>query len=311
LVPWYGWAGFLAGIVLLIAVDQLWFHRRAHEVHTREALAWSAFYVAVGLAFAVVIGLTLGGQSATEYLAGYVIEWSLSVDNIFVFVIILAQFEVPTTLQQKVLQWGVLGAVVLRLGFIVGGASLLHAFEWTVYVFGGLLVLTAIRLLVSGDHEQSFRDGRAMKFFSRVLPIVDEYRDDRFFVREKGRRVATLLLAVLFLVIVADLVFAIDSIPAIFGVTSNAFVAFTSNALAVMGLRPLYFVLADAVGRFRFLRVSLSVVLGFVGIKMMIHEVFPIPTIVSLAVVVTVMGAGILASWLWPGPQKANATAKT
>ena len=311
MVPWYGWAGFLAGIVALIAVDQLWFHRRAHEVHTREAVVWSAFYVAVGLSFAVVIGLTLGGQSATEYLAGYIIEWSLSVDNIFVFVIILSQFEVPSTLQQKVLQWGVLGAVVLRLGFIVGGASLLHAFEWTVYVFGGLLVLTAIRLLVSGEHERSFRDGRAMKFLSRVLPLMDEYRDDRFVVREKGRRMATLLLAVLFLVIVADLVFAIDSIPAIFGVTSNAFVAFTSNALAVMGLRPLYFVLADAVHRFRFLRVSLSVVLGFVGVKMMIHEVFPIPTIVSLAVVVLVMGAGILASWIWPGtPQPAKSAAK-
>jgi tellurite resistance protein TerC len=301
LVPWYGWAGFLAGIVVLLAIDQLWFHRRPHEVKTREAVLWSAFYVSIGLGFAIVIWLTLGGRSATEYLAGYVIEWSLSVDNIFVFVVILSQFAVPSELQQKVLQWGVLGAVFLRLGFILGGAGLLHAFEWAVFVFGGLLVFTAIRLLVSGDHDRSFRDGRSMRALSKVLPFTDEYEGNRFIVRKGGRRMGTLLFAVLFLIIVADLIFAVDSIPAIFGVTSVAFIAFSSNALAVMGLRPLYFVLADAVHRFRFLRFSLAAVLAFVGIKMIIHEWVPIPTGVSLAVVVAVMGAGILASWRWPG----------
>ena len=311
MVPWYGWVGFLAGIVILLVVDQLWFHRRPHEVHTREALAWSAFYVAIGLGFAGVIWLTLGGKSATEYLAGYVIEWSLSVDNIFVFVVILSQFAVPLPLQQKVLQWGVLGAVVLRLGFIVGGAGLLHAFEWAVFVFGGLLILTAARLLFGGEHEKSFKDGRSMRALSKVFNITDDYRGERFFVREGGKRWATLLFAVLFLIIVADLIFAVDSIPAIFGVTSVAFIAFSSNALAVMGLRPLYFVLADAIHRFRFLRFSLAAVLAFVGVKMIIHEWFPIPTGVSLVVVVAIMGTGVLASWKWPGkpqPERASAT---
>lgn len=310
MVPWYGWVGFLAGIAFLLAIDQLWFHRRAHEVHTREAVVWSAFYVAVGLAFAGVIWLTLGSQSATEYLAGYVIEWSLSVDNIFVFVILLSQFAVPGDLQQKVLQWGVLGAVFLRLGFIVGGAGLLHSFEWAVFVFGGLLLFTAIRLLLGGEHEKSFRDGRMMRAMTKVMPFTDEYRGGDFTVREGGRRRATPLLAVLVLIIVADLIFAVDSIPAIFGVTSVAFVAFTSNALAVMGLRPLYFVLADAVHRFRFLRFSLAAVLAFVGVKMIVHDWVPIPTGVSLAVVVLVMGVGVAASWKWPGTAAEEARAK-
>jgi tellurite resistance protein TerC len=302
LVPWFGWVGFLAGFVVLLAIDLLWFHRRAHEVHAREAVAWSAFYVSIGLGFAAVVALILGGRAATEYLAGYVIEWSLSVDNIFVFVVLLSQFAVPADLRQKVLQWGVLGAVVLRLGFIVGGASLLHAFGWAVYLFGAILLLTAVRLLTAGDHETSFRDGRTMRVMARLLPLTDEYSGGRFLVREQGRLAATPLLTVLVLIIVADLVFAVDSIPAIFGVTRDTFVAFTSNALAVMGMRPLYFVLADAVHRFRFLRFSLAGVLGFVGLKMILNEALPIPTAISLAVVVLVMGAGIAASWRWPGP---------
>jgi tellurite resistance protein TerC len=300
MVPWFGWAGFLAGIVALLAIDQLWFHRRAHEVHAREALVWSAFYVAAGLGFGAVVALTLGGQAATEYLTGYVIEWSLSVDNLFVFVVILAQFAVPSDQQQRVLQW-----VVLRLGFIAGGASLLNAFEWAVYVFGALLLFTAVRLVAGGESERSFRDGRSIRALSRVVPITDDYHGGRFLVRGARRTAATPLLAVLVLIIIADVVFAVDSIPAIFGVTRNAFVAFTSNALAVMGLRPLYFVLADAVQRFRFLRLSLATVLAFVGVKMIAHEAVAIPTLVSLAVVVGVMALGIAASWRWPGAARA------
>ncbi len=306
MVPWFGWVGFLAGIALLLAIDLLWFHRRAHEVHTREAIAWSACYVGMGLGFAAVVALTLGGRAATEYLAAYVIEWSLSVDNIFVFVIILGQFAVPGEQQHRALQWGVLGAVVLRLGFIVGGATVLHAFEWAVYVFGALLLLTAVRLLVGNQHDTSFRDGRAMRAMSRLVPITDGYRGGRFLVRERGHTAATPLLAALVLIVVADVVFAVDSIPAVFGITRDAFVAFTSNALAVMGLRPLYFVLADAVHRFRFLRISLAAVLGFVGLKMIAHEAVAIPTAVSLAVVVALMGVGVAASWRWPGAARAE-----
>jgi tellurite resistance protein TerC len=225
--------------------------------------------------------------------------------------VILSQFAVPNELQQKVLQWGVLGAVILRLGFIVGGAGLLHAFEWAVFVFGGLLIVTAIRLLFSSDHEQSFKEGRSMRALSKAMPITDDYRGGAFVVRDRGKRFATPLFAVLFLIIVADLIFAVDSIPAIFGVTSVTFVAFSSNALAVMGLRPLYFVLADAVHRFRFLRFSLATVLAFVGVKMIIHEWVPISTIVSLVVVVAVMGIGILASWKWPEPKPEEAASPT
>jgi tellurite resistance protein TerC len=306
MVPWFGWIGFLGGVAVLLTVDLLWFHRRAHQVHAREALVWSACYVAIGLGFAAVVAATLGGRAATEYLAGYVIEWSLSVDNIFVFVVILAQFAVPAEQQQRVLQWGVMGAVVLRLLFIVGGATVLHAFEWAVYVFGALLLLTAFRLVAGGhgrgEPERSMRDGRTVRTLSRLVPITEGSRGGRFLVRERGRIAATPLLVALALVVVADVVFAVDSIPAIFGVTRDAFVAFTSNALAVMGLRPLYFVLADAVHRFRFLRASLAAVLGFVGLKMIAHEVVAIPTVASLAVVVAVMGVGVAASWRWPGP---------
>jgi tellurite resistance protein TerC len=302
-VPWFGWVGFLAFVAGLITLDLLLFHRRPHEVHTREALVWSGFYVAIGLSFAGLVALTLGGKLATEYLAGYVIEWSLSVDNIFVFVLVITQFEVPAAVQQKVLMWGVMGAVVLRLAFILGGSALLHSFEWAVYVFGGILLVTAIRFVLERDRERSFHDSRVLKALERVVPVTDQYEGERFLVRRDRVR-ATPLLAVLVLIIVTDVVFAVDSIPAIFAVTTNAFVAFSSNALAVMGLRPLFFVLEDAVARFRFLKLSLAVVLAFVGTKMIVHNWVEIPTALSLAVVAGVMAVGVAASWLFPASRR-------
>ncbi len=298
MVPWYGWAGFVGFLVAVLALDVAVFHRKAREVHSREALAWSALFVGVALAFGGVIALTLGGRRAGEYLTGYVIEWSLSVDNIFVFVLLLSEFAVPSALRHNVLLWGVLGAVVLRLGFILGGATLLHRFEWVPYVFGAVLLVSAARFATEGDRKRSFGNSRTMRLLRRAVPVTEAYEGPAFLVRRNGRTFATPLLAVLALLVVTDVVFAVDSIPAIFAVTQDAFVAFSANALAVLGLRPLYFVLADAVERFRYLRVSLAAILGFVGAKMVLHEVVRIPTGVSLAAVVGLLGAGIGASWI-------------
>jgi tellurite resistance protein TerC len=217
-------------------------------------------------------------------------------------VILLSQFAVPGDLQQKVLQWGVLGAVILRLGFIVGGAGLLHAFEWAVFVFGGLLLLTAIRLLVGGEHEKSFRDGRMMRAMTKVFPFTDDYRGGSFVVKEKGRRVATPLFAVLALIIVADLIFAVDSIPAIFAITADPFLVFTSNVFAILGLRSLYFALAGAIEKFRYLKVSLAAVLALVGGKMLAHSwlkemLGPSFNLYLLLVVLSILAAGVAASW--------------
>ena len=298
MVEWYGWVGFLGAIGALFALDLGLFHRRPHEVRFSEALLWSGLWVAVGLGFALVLWAWRGGQMATEYLAGYVIEWSLSVDNIFVFVLVFLGFAVPPRLRQRVLMWGVIGAVVLRLGFILAGAALLHAFAWMEYVFGGILLLTAVRFLVRSETAGSVQETRAVKTLRRVVRVTDDYRGERYVVRENGAVFVTPLLVVLVLITVSDVIFAVDSIPAVFAVTQSAFIAFSSNALAVLGLRPLFFVLAGAVERFHYLKASLAAVLAFVGLKLILHQVVSVPTGVSLGVIAGLLGAGILASWI-------------
>ena len=300
MVEWYWWAGFIAVIAALLFLDLGVLHRKAHKVEFREALLWSAFWVSLALGFGVVVWAGLGGQLATEYFAGYLIEWSLSVDNIFVFVLIISHFDVPPQYQQRVLLWGVIGAVVLRLGFILGGSALIHSFEWAVYVFGALLLITAIRFLKEKDQEEdiSFDNSLTLRGMRRVIPMIDDYEGQQMFVRRDGRRVATPLLAVLLLITVTDVVFAVDSIPAIFGVTRDAFIAFSSNMLAVMGLRPLYFVLAGAMGRFRYLKVTLAAILGFVAFKMLAHSFLKIPVGLSLGVVFALLVTGIVTSLL-------------
>ena len=298
MVEWYGWAGFLGAIAALFAFDLGFFHRRPHVVRFPEALLWSGLWVALGLGFALVLWAWLGGQLATEYLAGYVIEWSLSVDNIFVFVMVFLGFAVPPHLRQRVLMWGVVGAVILRLGFILGGAALLHAFAWMEYVFGAVLLLTAVRFLVRQETGRSVQESPVVRVLRRVVPVADDYRGERYVVREDGAMVVTPLLVVLVLITVSDVIFAVDSIPAVFAVTQNAFVAFSSNALAVLGLRPLFFVLAGAVERFHYLKASLAAVLGFVGLKLILHEVVKVPTGLSLGVIAALLAACILASWM-------------
>ena len=298
MVEWYGWAGFLGGIAALLAFDLGFFHRRPHVVRFPEALLWSGLWVALGLGFALVLWAWLGGQLATEYLAGYVIEWSLSVDNIFVFVMAFLGFSVPPHLRQRVLMWGVVGAVILRLAFILGGAALLHAFAWMEYVFGGILLLTAVRFLARQETGRSVQDSPVVRALRRVVPVANDYRGERYLVREDGATVVTPLLVVLVLITVSDVIFAVDSIPAVFAVTQNAFVAFSSNALAVLGLRPLFFVLAGAVERFHYLKASLAAVLGFVGLKLILHQVVEVPTGLSLGVIAALLGTGIVASLL-------------
>ena len=298
MVEWYWWAAFIVAVVGFLAIDLAFFHRIAHKVTFREAVLWSAGWVTLGLAFALVILAWRGGSLAAQYLAGYLIEWSLSVDNIFVFVLILLTLEVPEDLRQRVLMWGVIGAVLMRLGFILGGAALLREFAWVDYVFGGILLFTAVRFLVRHETDRSFRDSPVVRGLRRVMPVTEGYRGKRYLVREGGRLAATPLLAALALVTVSDVVFAVDSIPAVFAVTRDAFVAFSSNALAVLGLRPLFFVLSGALERFRYLRQSLAAVLAFVGMKLVLHRVIEVPTSVSLGVIATLLTAGILASWI-------------
>lgn len=300
MVDWYVWAGFLAFLAVVLSLDLGVFHRRAHEVPFREALMWTTLWVGLAIGFAGIVWVWQGEQRAGEFLAGYLIEWSLSLDNVFVWILIFTHFSVPGRYQHRVLFWGVVGAVNLRLGFILGGAALLHRFHWIIYVFGGLLLLTAGRFLRERSREASIEESVILRLVRRALPMTDGYRGQRLVSRSEGRLLATPLLAVLIMVEATDVVFAVDSIPAIFAVTQDAFVVFASNALAILGLRSLYFVLAGVVGRFRYLKPALALLLAFVAIKMLISGWIDIPIPLSLAAIVAILGAGALASWFRP-----------
>jgi tellurite resistance protein TerC len=300
LVDWTIWAAFLLGLFALLGVDLLR-HQDDHVMAFREAAGWTAVWVGLGLSFGAVLWWWLGPRSAGEYFAGYVIEWSLSVDNVFVWILIFGAFTVPREYQHRVLFWGVIGAIAMRLSFIVAGAALLDRFHWVTYVFGGVLVITAVRFAVTRDRERSPERGLVMRGVRRVVPLSANHDGQRFFTREGARRLATPLLAVLILIEATDLVFAVDSIPAVFAVTRDAFIAFTSNAMAILGLRSLYFVLAGGMARFRYLKPALAVVLGFVGTKMLLSATVEIPIWASLAVIVGVLGVAGLASWATRG----------
>jgi tellurite resistance protein TerC len=308
MVEWYHWVAFLGFLGTILSVDLLVLNRQAHEVPFREAMAWTAAWVALAAAFGAAVWLWRGGGLAGEYSAGYLIEWSLSVDNVFVFVLIFTHFAVPKAYQHRVLFWGVLGAITLRLSFILGGSALLHRFHWVIYVFGGLLVFTAVRLMVERERQRSLEESVVLKLLRRVVPITETFEGQRLVLRRDGRLLATPLLAVLVLIEATDIVFAIDSVPAVFSVTRDAFVAFTSNAMAILGLRSLYFVLAGAVGRFRYLKPALAAILAFVGAKMLASEVVEIPVAVSLALIAGILSIGVAASVLRGGGGSINAS---
>jgi len=294
------WAGFTAGVIVLLAVDLLVFHRRAHEVGHREALAWSVGWVALALLFNLGVYRWFGHRHGLEFFTGYLIELSLSVDNLFVFLLIFSTFGVPAAYQHRVLFWGILGAQIMRAVFILIGAALLQAFQWIIFVFGAFLVYTGGKILLSRGTEVHPERNPVLKIFGKVFPSVPEFDGARFFTRRNGRRVATALLPVLLVVEATDVVFAVDSIPAIFAVTKDPFIVYTSNIFAILGLRSFYFLLASAMGRFRYLKVGLGIVLLFVGVKMVVSEWMPIPIEGSLLVVVTVLAGSILASVLRP-----------
>lgn len=295
-VPFWAWAAVVAAVLVMLAVDLL-AHRRAHVVQVREAAVWSAVWVALGLAFGAVVWLAYGPGRAGEYYSGYLIEKALAVDNIFVFALIFTAFAVPRQYQHRVLFLGVLGALVFRAGFIAVGAVLIESFSWVLYVFGAFLVLTGIRMARHRHETADPRNGKVYRWLRRLVPTTDDYDGQRLLVRRAGRLVATPLLVVLLLVEISDIIFAVDSIPAIFAVTQEPFLVFTSNAFAILGLRALYFLLADLMHRFVYLTLGLAAVLVWVGIKMLLLDVYKIPISVSLSVVALLIGASVVASW--------------
>jgi tellurite resistance protein TerC len=295
-VPLWGWVAVLAAIASMLAVD-LVAHRHAHVIGVREAAAWSAVWVAIGVSFGAVVWAVYGSSAGQEYYAGYLIEKSLAVDNVFVWAIIFSYFAVPREFQHRVLFLGVVGALVLRGAFIAAGAVLISTFSWVLYVFAGFLLWTGWRMLRSRNEHADPASSRTMRLFRRWVPMTDAYYGQRLIVRRRGALLATPLLAVLVLVEVTDVVFAVDSIPAIFAVTDEPFLVFTANAFAILGLRAMYFLLADLIHRFVYLKVGLAVVLMWVGLKMLLSvDVVHLPTSLSLAVITTVLAVSVLAS---------------
>ena len=293
-VPIWAWVAVTAAILVMLLIDLLVVHKDAHAVTVREAAISSGVWISIGLLFGVIVWATMGGQSAGEYFTGYLVEKSLSVDNIFVFALLFTYFAVPAAVQHRVLFWGVVGALVFRAIFIALGAALLENFHWMIYVFGGFLVVTGIRMAMSKEEHVDPGRNPIIRLMRRVVPMTDVYHGQKFTIVQAGKRVATPLLAVLVAVETTDVIFAVDSIPAVFAVTDDPFLVFTSNAFAILGLRALYFLLADLIDRFTYLKLGLAVVLVFVGVKMLLSHQWHPPQWLPLVVI-----AGILTVAVW------------
>lgn len=298
------WGAFIVFVLAMLAVDLGVFHRRPHEVSLKEAGFWSAVWVALAGLFNAFVYARFGSERGLEFTTGYLLEKALAVDNLFVFVIIFSAFAVPTRYQHRVLQWGVLGALILRAVFILVGGALLQRFHWAIYLFGGILAVTGVKLLVSPNHEVHPEKNPLVRLFQKIFPVTHEFAGDKFTVLKDGRRYATPLLLAMVAIEFSDLVFALDSIPAIFAVTSDPFIVFTSNIFAILGLRSLYFLLAGVLTKFTYLSVGLAFVLIFVGAKMLLMDFFKVPVLVSLAVIVAILGLAIAASLLKPQTQR-------
>ena len=304
------WIGFNVFVLALLAVDLGVFHRKAHAVSIKEATAWSIVWVSLAMIFNLGIYFTWGEQKALEFFTGYVIEKSLSVDNLFVFVMIFQYFSTPTEYQHRVLFWGILGALILRAIFIAAGSALLNQFHWMIYVFGAFLVFTGIKMLLQGDEKLKPERNPVVRLFERWVPMTREYHGQSFMIRTNGKTRATLLLLVLIVIETTDVIFAVDSIPAIFAVTQDSFIVYTSNVFAILGLRALYFMLAGVMQMFVYLKFGLSLVLCFVGAKMLLTDIYKIPIGASLAVIGTVLLLSIIASW-WTTQRKSPAAQST
>jgi len=292
------WVAFNVFVLGMLALDLGVFHRTAHKVSLREALSWSVVWITLAFVFNLGIYYLWGTEKALEFLAGYLIEKSLSVDNIFIFLVIFSYFSVPAMYQHRVLFWGILGALVMRAIFIAVGAALLSAFHWIIYVFGGFLIFTGIKLLFAGDEKIDPERNPAVRLVRRIMPVTKQYHGQHFFVRADGRLWATPLLLVLLVVETTDVIFAVDSIPAVFAITMDPFIVYTSNVFAILGLRALYFLLAGIMDMFRYLKVGLSFVLCFVGVKMTIVDLYKIPIEISLGVIAGILTVVMVASLL-------------
>ena len=312
-IPPIFWVGFLVVIGALLALDLFVFHRKPGEVTMRSAALTSAFWISLGLGFGIVVLAWLGPEKAVEYYSGYLIEESLSVDNVFIFSLVFTAFAVPKHLQYRVLFWGVIGALAMRLVMILIGAALIERFEWILLVFGAFLVFTGIRMWLSTRNEEEADPANnfIVKFARRRFPFTDRLDGQRFFTRIGGKRVATPLLLALVVVEISDLVFAVDSIPAVFAVTSDPFIVYTSNAFAILGLRSLYFFLADLKDRFRYLTHGLSIVLVFVGLKLLLNGWIHLAPWVSLVVIAVVLGGAVAFSLAHSRREERAATAAT
>lgn len=295
IAPWH-WAVLLAVLVSLLLVDILVIHRKAHEVHTREAAIESAVWISIGLLFSLFILAEFGTAATGEYMGGYLIEKSLSVDNVFVWAVLFSHFQVPKMYQHRVLFWGIFGALAMRMGFIFAGVAIIDSFKITLIFFGLFLLYSGIQLLQTHDEGFDPSDSRAMKVFHRFIPSTDELDGQKMWTVQNGKRLATPLLAVLVLVEITDVIFAVDSVPAVLAVTGEQYIAFASNAFAILGLRALYFLLADMRDRFQYLQTGLGVILAFVGIKMTLSYWWHMPISISLAIIALVLTVSVVAS---------------
>ena len=294
------WAGFIVFVLAMLVIDLGVFHRKAHEVSLKEAGIWSAVWVALAIVFNIGVYTWFGPERGLEFTTGYLIEKALAVDNIFVFVVIFAAFSIPAIYQHRILFWGVLGALVMRAAFILAGGAFLHRFHWAIYVFGAILAVTGVKLLIQRNQEIHPERNPLVKAFKKLFPVTHELEGDKFTVLREGKRYATPLLLALVAVEVTDLIFAVDSIPAIFAITSDPFIVFTSNIFAILGLRSLYFLLAGVITKFVYLKVGLSVVLIFVGVKMLLMDFYKVPIVASLGIIAGILALSIVVSLMKP-----------
>jgi tellurite resistance protein TerC len=301
------WIGFNAFILVLLTLDLGVFNRRPHQITVREGLTASACYIAIAFAFNAGVYWFMGTEKGLEFTTGYLIEWSLSVDNIFVMAMIFGHFAVPPAFQHRVLFWGILGALVMRAMLIFAGTALIHQFHWTIYIFGAFLLFTGIKMMLASDEEPDLEKNRILQFVRRHVKMSDTYEGTAFFIRRNGVLLATPMLLVLVMIEATDLMFALDSVPAIFAVTDDPFIVYTSNVFAILGLRSLYFALAGIIHRFSYLKYGLSLVLVFIGTKMILIDIWKVPTALALGVTATLIGGSIVLSLIKTRNEPAHA----
>lgn len=295
----YFWIGFVVFLALMLAIDLGIFHRKSHTVTFKESLGWTLVWIMLAMIFAGIVYYWKGSEKAIEFITGYVIELSLSVDNLFIFILVFSYFHVPQQYQHKVLFWGILGALVMRVIFIFAGVALISKFHWIIYVFGVIIIVSGIKMLFQKDKKIEPEKNPLIRFVKKMIPVTNEYHGDQFFIKIKnGAWAATPLFIVLVFVEITDLIFAVDSIPAILAITTDSFIVFTSNAFAILGLRSLYFALSGMLNLFRFLHIGLSFVLIFIGLKMVLSDIYKVPIEYALLTVLTILLTSIIASLL-------------